>query len=365
MDAPVTATSEEEIAQDFLSFFTNFQTIFGISNHKIYVTGESYAGRYVPYIADAMLQRNDTVHFNVSGILVYDPSIGQGSYQQEAAVIVPYVFNYANFFNFNETFMAQLADAHYSCGYAEYLAKYLRFPPGPPQPAIAADATNSSTCNLWQSVYHEAYRVNPCFNVYEINLQCPILSDPLGFPSDLVYLYPGFGSTYYFDRADVKAAMHAPANASWILCTGLAFNSTNSSFAFGDSSLDPIQSVLPRVIDSTQRVLVGGGDYDMELISDGILLAIQNMTWGGTAGFQTRPSKQIIIDLPDLQYADVFASSGFDGWDGPGQGVMGTQHFERGLMWAQTKQSGHMQPQFQPRSSYRHLQWLLGKIDEL
>jgi carboxypeptidase D len=44
---------------------------------------------------------------------------------------------------------------------------------------------------------------------------------------------------------------------------------------------------------------------------------------------------------------------------------MGTQHFERGLMWAQTAQSGHMQPQFQPRSSYRHLQWLLGKIDEL
>jgi carboxypeptidase D len=47
-DYSPTATTEEEIAQDFLGFFKNFQDTFGISNYKIYVTGESYAGRYVP-----------------------------------------------------------------------------------------------------------------------------------------------------------------------------------------------------------------------------------------------------------------------------------------------------------------------------
>jgi carboxypeptidase D len=44
----ITATSEEDIAQDFANFFLNFQNLFGIKNFKIYVTGESYAGRYVP-----------------------------------------------------------------------------------------------------------------------------------------------------------------------------------------------------------------------------------------------------------------------------------------------------------------------------
>ena len=63
----VTATSEEEIAQDFADFFLNFQTIFGISKFKIYVTGESYAGRYVPYISAAMLDKKDTEHFDLSG----------------------------------------------------------------------------------------------------------------------------------------------------------------------------------------------------------------------------------------------------------------------------------------------------------
>lgn len=42
-----TATSQYDIAEDFIKFFKNFQDIFGIKNYNIYVTGESYAGRYV------------------------------------------------------------------------------------------------------------------------------------------------------------------------------------------------------------------------------------------------------------------------------------------------------------------------------
>ena len=67
----------------------------------------------------------------------------------------------------------------------------------------------------------------------------------------------------------------------------------------------------------------------------------------------------------DQMRKDTECGIGFEGWDEPGQGVMGLQHFERGLMWASTKLCGHMQPQFQPRASYRHLQWLLGKIESL
>ena len=34
-----TANSEEEIAQDFVKFFKNFEKTFGIKNFNIYVTG--------------------------------------------------------------------------------------------------------------------------------------------------------------------------------------------------------------------------------------------------------------------------------------------------------------------------------------
>lgn len=69
-----TATSQYDIAEDFVKFFKNWQDIFGIKNFKIYVTGESYAGRYVPYISAAMLDQKDKTHYDLSGALVYGMS---------------------------------------------------------------------------------------------------------------------------------------------------------------------------------------------------------------------------------------------------------------------------------------------------
>lgn len=88
------------------------------------------------------------------------------------------------------------------------------------------------------------------------------------------------------------------------------------------------------------------------------------MTWNGKLGFQTQPTTPINITLPDLQFQAVLADNSATGWDGP-RGIMGIQHYERGLLFVETFQSGHMQSQFQPRVTYRYLQWLLGRIDAL
>ncbi len=69
-----TAVDEKDVAKQFLGFFENFVNTFGLQGRKIYITGESYAGYYVPYIADAMLNKNDTTCNNVQGIMIYDPS---------------------------------------------------------------------------------------------------------------------------------------------------------------------------------------------------------------------------------------------------------------------------------------------------
>lgn len=49
------ATSEEQVAEQFAGFWKNFIETFGLQHKKIYVTGESYAGFYVPcqYTKDA------------------------------------------------------------------------------------------------------------------------------------------------------------------------------------------------------------------------------------------------------------------------------------------------------------------------
>lgn len=345
-----TATTQEETAQDFINFFKNWEQLFGIMNYKIYVTGESYAGRYVPYIASAMLNANDTEYYNVSGALIYDPSIG--SDVQEDGTVVPFVQANAPLFNFNTTFMDYLAEQDVACGYAAYREKYLAFPPPGTQPVMARNINRS--CALFDMVENEALDINPCWDIYEVNQQCPLLWDVLGFPTELTYLPAG--SSVYFNRTDVKTAMHAPLDSDWEICKGGVLRP--------DTSLMSSEKVIPQVIEATNRFLISNGDFDMILITNGTLITINNMTFNGATGFQSQPNTPINIQIPDLAWASVFEDNGAEGTDGP-QGIMGIQHYERGLMWAETFQSGHMQPEFQPRVTYRHLQWLLGYTETL
>ena len=82
-----TAKSEADVASQFLGFFKKFVDTFGLQGRKVYITGESYAGYYVPYIADAMFNANDTTHFNVESIMIYDPSTSTGTVQRESMFI--------------------------------------------------------------------------------------------------------------------------------------------------------------------------------------------------------------------------------------------------------------------------------------
>ncbi|RAK82006.1 alpha/beta-hydrolase [Aspergillus fijiensis CBS 313.89] len=358
-----TATNEAEVAADFLEFFTKFQDLYGIKNFRIFVSGESYAGRYVPYISSAMLDKNDTTHFNLSGALLYDACIGQWDWVQAELPAYPFVQQHASLFNFNETFMTSLATTYEECGYQAYFDEYFTFPAAGIQPP---KYMNYSECDIYNAIYYEAFTPNPCFNPYRIIDECPLLWDVLGFPTDLAY-EPA--PTTYFNRADVKRALHAPHDIEWELCSSdpvfVGGDAVSGPEQQGDDSPNPTEGVLPRVIEATNRVLIANGDWDYLIITNGTLLAIQNMTWHGRLGFAAAPATPIDIRMPDLQWAGVFdAQEGYGELDGP-QGVVGVQHYERGLMWAETFQAGHKQAQDQGRVSYRHLQWLLGEVDRL
>ena len=297
--------------------------------------------------------------------------IGDFTYTQEEVVAVPFVQSHQNVLNVNASFLAQLESLDQSCGYAALRETYLTFPPPGNQPQKYLNLTSEASCDVFNMLDYALLEINPCFDIYEINQQCPFLWDVLSFPTQFVYTPDGANT--YFNRSDVKAALHAPQYVDWAECSvDPAFIGgkkvggyyTGGPEAEGDFSADPIQKVLPQVIEATNRVLVSNGDLDMIIISNGTLLAIQNMTWNGQLGFQQQPATPIDIRIPDLQYQAVFDANGFSGVDGP-QGIMGIQHYERGLLWAETYLSGHMQPEFQPRVTYRHLEWVLGRIDSL
>jgi carboxypeptidase D len=78
------------------------------------------------------------------------------------------------------------------------------------------------------------------------------------------FTYTPKGAFVYPNRDDVKMAIHAPMNVNWSLCgvsDAVLIGDGGPQMFEGDESPDPIQHVLPQVIESTNRVLVSNGDF--------------------------------------------------------------------------------------------------------
>lgn len=176
-----TATSEEDVGKQFMSWFKNFVDAFGMQGYSVYITGESYAGQYVPYIASAMLDANDTTYYNVSGIMIYDPSIAYDDLQSGVTVL-PFVESAAAVFPFNDTFWANIRARDAACGYADFRDEFLSFPPPSllPGPDDLPGKNNDSCQALYGDIFDAVTAVNPCFDIYAVQTTCPLLWDVLG-----------------------------------------------------------------------------------------------------------------------------------------------------------------------------------------
>jgi carboxypeptidase D len=174
-----TATNEEDVAEQFLGFWRNFVDTFALQGYQVYVTGSSYGGMYAPYISSAMLDRNDTAYFNVSGMAVWDGLYSKIPVAQDIP-IATYVDKWNEVLPFNDTFRAGIKAVDAKCGFTAYLDEYLVFPPKGVQPSILPSedpATGEAhpECQLFIGVYLATLELNPCLNPFDVTSHCPIL----------------------------------------------------------------------------------------------------------------------------------------------------------------------------------------------
>ena len=81
--------NEHDVANQFNDFFKNFVETFDLQKRKVYLTGESYAGQYIPYIAENMLNRDDLTYYNLKGVQINDPSINDAAVLSEGIHLTP------------------------------------------------------------------------------------------------------------------------------------------------------------------------------------------------------------------------------------------------------------------------------------
>lgn len=272
---------------------------------------------------------------------------------------MPYVNYWQNIFYLNETFLDAMNERADFCNYTSYLEKYLTFPPPQEKFPVLPDPyyDENYTCDVFDDIYAAVLEVNPCFNIYHITETCPHPWSVMGIINTGDYSPPGL--SVYFNRSDVQAAINAPPT-NWMQCTDTnVFANTptrNETSPSSDQSLGPAQNgVLQRVIEYTNNTIIGSGNLDLLLNTNGTLLAIQNMTWHGLQGLQEYPSEPFYTPYHPEYNGGSVAAAGF----------LGSWGSERGLTFYQVQLAGHELPGYAPGAAYRVLEFLLGRVGSL
>ncbi|KAK1140787.1 hypothetical protein N8T08_009893 [Aspergillus melleus] len=351
---PATVWDEDDVANQFIDFWKRFVDTFDLKDRKVYITGESYAGMYIPYLASAMLDKEDSEYFDVSGVLLYDPLFNERNSQVNPPA-VPMVNYFKPVLGLNNTFMDQINSRHKDCGYEDFMDQALQFPPTDTLPP--APSADRPGCDIWTDILDAATYVNPCFNIYHITDYCPVLWNVLGFPST------DAGPSNYFNRSDVQKAINSQPIDFHACSLGNIFQGEDNL----DQSIPSALGPLPSVIERTNNTIIGHGLLDFVLIANGSLAAIQNMTWNGLQGFQEPPTEPLFA--PYHPFYGKASRTDLDA-DKPlthdaGAGFLGTAHTERGLTYTTVDLAGHQVPQYSPGTAFRHLEFLLGRIDSL
>ncbi|XP_012465916.1 serine carboxypeptidase-like 34 [Gossypium raimondii] len=244
---------DEITAKDSYAFLVNwFKRFPQFKSHDFYIAGESYAGHYVPQLADVIFYKNKHVpksdHINIKGIMIGNALLddetdqtGMVDYAWDHAVISDRVYNNikakCNFSSENSTQDCNEALDDYFAVY-RIIDMYSLYSP------ICVINSNSSSSRQRRTIQGIAPQILSKFDGWH---KTPAGYDPCA--SDY--------TESYFNRPDVQKALHA--------------NVTNMSYAWTHCSdvisiwRDSPPSMLPtirKLIAGGIRIWVFSGDTD-------------------------------------------------------------------------------------------------------
>ncbi|KAJ0096021.1 hypothetical protein Patl1_16369 [Pistacia atlantica] len=240
----ITARDSYTFLQNWLKRFPQYRS------HEFYIAGESYAGHYVPQLAEVIFDENQKTtkdnFINLKGFIIGNALL---DYEMDQKGMIDYAWGHA-----------VISDGVYNsikanCDFSKQ------------------NLTQQCLDPLFQ--YYELYDLIDMYSLYSPTcpLQRPFASTTLSLQPNsfsrmkiLGKIPAGYGydpciinyATDYFNRPDVQEALHANVtkiSRPWLIC------STEVSNAWKDSAFSIIP-VIKKLVDGGIRVWVFSGDTD-------------------------------------------------------------------------------------------------------
>ncbi|KAK4413550.1 Serine carboxypeptidase-like 45 [Sesamum alatum] len=229
-------------AWDNLVFLQNWFLKFPqYRNRSLYITGESYAGHYIPQLAELMLHFNKKEKiFNLKGIALGNP-----------------VLEFATDFNSRAEFFwshGLISDTTYklftsACNYSRYVGEYYRGSLSPVCSKVMSLVTTET------SRFVDKYDVTLDVCISSVLSQSKVLSPQQ--VTETIDVCVEDETVNYLNRRDVRNALHARLVGvnRWLVCSNIL------DYELLDIEI-PTINVVGRIIEAGIPVLVYSGDQD-------------------------------------------------------------------------------------------------------
>ncbi|KAG1806423.1 alpha beta-hydrolase [Suillus plorans] len=282
-----------EFLRTFYKVFPEYETV------DTYLGGESYAGQYVPYFADAIL--SSELRMPLRGVAIGNGWIdGRNQY--------PAYLDYAVTHG-----LVDESSQHYKDSKEETNRCMAEFRSATTEP-IHLDQCEGLLYYILKSKSRTVDGQPKCVNVYDVRLEDDEPYCGMQWPPDLKNI------SSYLARKDVIRALHAEAKPeSWVECSGRV--STEMHDYLSPSSVTLLPSVLEKI-----PVLLFAGDQDFICNYMGIESMIKSLTWNGEKGLGKVQTKSWTVNgvqagtwvsSRNLTYAKIFNASHMVPYDVP------------------------------------------------
>ncbi|KAF9006754.1 pheromone-processing carboxypeptidase KEX1 [Cyathus striatus] len=285
----------DDASQEFVTFLENFYKVFPeYKNMETYLAGESFAGQWIPYYADAVL--NSKLQVPLRGA-----AIGNGWIDPKRHY--PSYLDYAVKVGILEENSVAWKDAKKHTD--DCIAVMDKITDLPMQ------------YNECQSLLLDVVRVrektvngkDTCINIYDVRLDDEKPACGMNWPPDIKPI------TEFLGRRDVVRALHADAHpGSWTECRGDVHR------AFEETKLNSSFNVLPKVLEKIE-VLIFAGDQDLICNYVGLENMIKGLNWNGATGLGSwsvnGAPAGTWVSSRNLTYTKIFNASHMAPYDVP------------------------------------------------